>query len=87
LTSFPTAKPPVGSGAFQLRPNAVRSTTGSSSRPSRELPSQGDVRAHAAACDEVIGAHLSAAELEDLAGLLGQLPGVDSVDASACSGS
>ena len=41
---------------------------------------------HAATCDEMIGAHLSPGELEDLAGLLGQLPGVDDVDARACSG-
>jgi DNA-binding MarR family transcriptional regulator len=42
---------------------------------------------HAAACDEAIGAHLSPAELEELAGLLGMLPGVDNVDARACAGS
>ncbi len=29
---------------------------------------------HAAACDELIGAHLSPAELDELAGLLGRLP-------------
>lgn len=41
---------------------------------------------HAATCDEVIGTHLSPAELDELAGLLGRLPGVDDVDARACSG-
>ena len=41
---------------------------------------------HAAACDEVIGVHLSPAELEELATLLGRLPGCDDVDARACSG-
>jgi len=41
---------------------------------------------HAAACDEVIGVHLSPAELEELAGLLGRLPGCDDVDARACAG-
>jgi DNA-binding MarR family transcriptional regulator len=40
---------------------------------------------HAAACDEVIGAHLSPAELEELAGLLGRLPGCDDVDARGCT--
>jgi DNA-binding MarR family transcriptional regulator len=40
---------------------------------------------HAAACDELIGAHLSPAELEELAALLGRLPGVHGVDATACS--
>ena len=41
---------------------------------------------HAATCDELIGAHLSPAELHELAGLLGQLPGVDDIDARSCSG-
>jgi DNA-binding MarR family transcriptional regulator len=41
---------------------------------------------HAAACEELIGAYLSPAELDDLAGLLGRLPGVDAVDAASCSG-
>lgn len=41
---------------------------------------------HAAACDELIGAYLSPAELDGLAELLGQLPGVDAVDARSCSG-
>ena len=41
---------------------------------------------HAAACDEVIGAHLSPAELGELATLLGRLPGCGDVDARACSG-
>ena len=41
---------------------------------------------HAAACDELIGAHLSPTELDELAGLLGRLPGVDDVDARSCSG-
>lgn len=40
---------------------------------------------HAATCDAVIGTHLSPTELEELAGLLGRLPGVDGVDARACS--
>jgi MarR family 2-MHQ and catechol resistance regulon transcriptional repressor len=41
---------------------------------------------HAAACEELIGSHLSPAELEELALLLGRLPGVAAVDATACSG-
>ena len=41
---------------------------------------------HAAACDEVIGVHLSPDELDELAALLGRLPGCDDVDARACSG-
>jgi MarR family transcriptional regulator, 2-MHQ and catechol-resistance regulon repressor len=41
---------------------------------------------HAAACEELIGAYLAPVELEELAGLLGRLPGVDAVDATACSG-
>lgn len=41
---------------------------------------------HAATCDAIIGAHLSPADLEHLAGLLGQLPGVGDVDASSCAG-
>jgi DNA-binding MarR family transcriptional regulator len=41
---------------------------------------------HAVTCEELIGSHLSPAELDDLAGLLGQLPGVDDIDARACSG-
>lgn len=40
---------------------------------------------HAAACDELIGANLSPSELDELSGLLAQLPGVDDVDARACS--
>ncbi len=43
-------------------------------------------RTHAAICDAVIGSHLSPAELESLAELLGRLPGVDDVDAGSCSG-
>ena len=43
LTSLPTAKPPLGMGAFQSRPNAVRSTTVSNSSPRRSLPSKGCV--------------------------------------------
>ena len=43
-------------------------------------------RTHAAACDELIGSHLSPGEADELAGLLGRLPGVDDVDARACSG-
>ena len=41
---------------------------------------------HAAVCEEMIGADLSPAELDDLAALLGRLPGVDNVDARACAG-
>jgi DNA-binding MarR family transcriptional regulator len=41
---------------------------------------------HAAACDELIGANLSETELDDLSRLLARLPGVDDVDARACSG-
>jgi MarR family 2-MHQ and catechol resistance regulon transcriptional repressor len=41
---------------------------------------------HAAACEELIGAYLSPARLDELAGLLGSLPGVEGVDASSCSG-
>ena len=41
---------------------------------------------HAAVCEEMIGADLSAAELDDLAALLGRLPGVDNIDARACAG-
>ena len=41
---------------------------------------------HAAACEELIGSYLSPAELEELALLLGRLPGVAAVDATACSG-
>jgi DNA-binding MarR family transcriptional regulator len=43
-------------------------------------------RAHAAACQEVIGAHLSPGDLDRLADLLGQLPGVSGIDESACAG-
>jgi DNA-binding MarR family transcriptional regulator len=43
-------------------------------------------RSHAAACEELIGAHLSPTEVEELASLLGRLPGVDDVDATSCSG-
>ncbi len=39
---------------------------------------------HAAACEELIGAHLSPAELEELAGLLARLPGGDAFDGLAC---
>ena len=42
-------------------------------------------RTHAVACDEVIGAHLSPAELEELAALLGRLPGCADVDARGCT--
>ena len=38
VTSFASMKPPLGSGAFQLRPNFVRSTTVSNWRPSLVLP-------------------------------------------------
>ena len=41
---------------------------------------------HAAVCEELIGSHLSPAELEDLSGLLGRLPGGDDFDACACTG-
>ena len=41
---------------------------------------------HAATCEELIGTHFEGDELDDLAGLLGRLPGVDDVDARACSG-
>jgi DNA-binding MarR family transcriptional regulator len=41
---------------------------------------------HAAVCEELIGSHLSPAELEELSGLLGRLPGGDAFDARACSG-
>jgi DNA-binding MarR family transcriptional regulator len=43
-------------------------------------------RTHAAVCEELIGAHLSPEQLDDLAALLGRLPGVDAVDGSSCSG-
>lgn len=43
-------------------------------------------RTHAAACDEVIGSSLSPGELEELAVLLGRLPGVDGITAAGCSG-
>jgi DNA-binding MarR family transcriptional regulator len=43
-------------------------------------------RTHAAVCEELIGAHLSPAQLDDLAALLGRLPGVDAVDGSSCAG-
>jgi DNA-binding MarR family transcriptional regulator len=41
---------------------------------------------HAATCDELIGAHLSSAEIDDLARLLDRLPGVGGVDAGSCAG-
>jgi DNA-binding MarR family transcriptional regulator len=41
---------------------------------------------HAAACDELIGGYLAPAELDELASLLGRLPGVEGVDATSCSG-
>jgi len=41
---------------------------------------------HAAACDAVIGTHLSPAELDELASLLGRLPGVDDADPLGCPG-
>jgi DNA-binding MarR family transcriptional regulator len=43
-------------------------------------------RTHAEICDSVIGSHLSPAELESLAELLGRLPGVEDVDARSCTG-
>jgi len=41
---------------------------------------------HATVCEELIGAYLSPAELDELAELLGRLPGCDDVDARACTG-
>jgi len=41
---------------------------------------------HAAACEELIGAHMAEGELDDLAGLLDRLPGVGPVDATSCAG-
>jgi DNA-binding MarR family transcriptional regulator len=41
---------------------------------------------HAAVCEELIGTHFSTAELDELAVLLGRLPGVDDIDARSCSG-
>ena len=41
---------------------------------------------HAAACEELIGAHLAEGELDDLAGLLDRLPGVGTVDAGRLRG-
>jgi len=41
---------------------------------------------HAAVCEELIGSHLSPAELEELSGLLGRLPGGDDFDPGACTG-
>lgn len=41
---------------------------------------------HAAACEELIGANFSAGEVDDLAALLGRLPGVAGVDGSSCTG-
>jgi len=40
---------------------------------------------HAAVCEELIGAHLSPADLDELSGLLGRLPGGDDFDAGCCS--
>ena len=40
---------------------------------------------HAAVCEELIGAHLSPVELDELSELLGRLPGGDEFDASACT--
>ncbi|WP_411277922.1 MarR family winged helix-turn-helix transcriptional regulator [Gaiella sp.] len=41
---------------------------------------------HAAVCEELIGSHLSPAELDDLLGLLARLPGGDEFDAGCCHG-
>jgi DNA-binding MarR family transcriptional regulator len=41
---------------------------------------------HAAACEELIGAHLEDGELDDLAGLLDRLPGVGPVEPGSCAG-
>lgn len=41
---------------------------------------------HAAVCEELIGARLSPAELDELSALLGRLPGGDDSDAGACTG-
>jgi DNA-binding MarR family transcriptional regulator len=41
---------------------------------------------HAAACEELIGAHLGESDLDDLAGLLDRLPGVGPVEPGACAG-
>lgn len=41
---------------------------------------------HAAVCEELIGAHLSPAELEEVADLLARLPGGDEFDGRACGG-
>ena len=40
---------------------------------------------HAAACEELIGAHLSPSELDELSDLLGRLPGGDDFDAGCCT--
>lgn len=41
---------------------------------------------HAAVCEELIGARLSPTELDELATLLGRLPGGDDCDGGACAG-
>jgi DNA-binding MarR family transcriptional regulator len=41
---------------------------------------------HAAVCEELIGSHLSPAELDELSGLLGRLPGGDDFAPGACTG-
>ena len=41
---------------------------------------------HAAVCEELIGAHLSSAELDELSDLLGRLPGGDDFDTRSCTG-
>ncbi|MCY7304300.1 MAG: MarR family winged helix-turn-helix transcriptional regulator [Thermoleophilia bacterium] len=41
---------------------------------------------HAAVCEELIGARLSPAELDELSALLGRLPGGNDCDAGSCTG-
>ncbi len=43
-------------------------------------------RTHEAVCEELIGSHLSPSELDELADLLGRLPGGEEFDPSACTG-
>ena len=41
---------------------------------------------HAAACEELIGAHMAEGDLDDLAALLDRLPGVGPVEPGSCAG-